>query len=181
MQYDDFIIRFEGLKLGNHQFKFLIDDAFFQNLEYSEISKGHVVVEAEMEKTERFMQFNMVFEGEVTVMCDRCGEDYEEQISFEEKLIVRSGDEADEDDGIMIIDRNAFQFDISHYLFESINLALPYKKTHPEVKGVPTCDPEILKLIAGSVDDIEEDDDEDDDNDSTNSDPRWDALKNLNK
>lgn len=171
MTFDTFIIQFEGLKLGKHNYHFLVDDAFFQGLDYSEIQRGKVLIDAVMEKNDRFLKFQFHFKGSVYVPCDRCGEDFEAYVDTEEDLIVRPGDEPDVDDGMIVIDKNAFDFDITHYLYETINLSLPVRRVHPEKKGAPTCDPELLKYLYG-----DQDDDSDDDGPI---DPRWEALKKL--
>ena len=38
----DFQINFAGLKLGEHQFDFQIEDAFFQLFDYAELSSGQI-------------------------------------------------------------------------------------------------------------------------------------------
>lgn len=169
MEFDKFIIGFEGLKLGEHDYKFLVNTAFFKELEYSEIQKGEVIVNAVFTKSERLMQMDLNFEGEVVVPCDRCGEDFTLPINSSETLVLKLGDEEDEDDGIIVLKRGDVEFDISHYLYESISLSLPTKKVHPEVEGKPRCDEALMDEINKGKDDNNDDD----------IDPRWAALKKL--
>lgn len=172
MEFDSFLISFDALKLGDHTYRFLLDDEFFKSLEYSEIQKGNVIVEAVMNKSERLLRWELYFEGEVMVQCDRCGDEFSAEIDFEEDLVVKFGAEEDTDDGFIVLKQTAYQFDIAHYLFESINLSLPTRKIHPEVNGVPDCDKEVLKYF--SNDSSEDSNDEEED-----IDPRWAALKKL--
>lgn len=170
MEFDKFLIGFDGLKLGEHDFKFLVDTAFFKELEYSEIQEGKVVIDAVFTKSERLMEMDLSFEGEVIVPCDRCGENFSLPIDFEESVVVKLGDENDEDEGMIILKRGETEFDISHYLYESISLSLPTVRVHPEVDGEPRCDESIMAKINEGKNDNKDDDD---------IDPRWAALKNL--
>lgn len=171
MEFDQFLIGFEGLKLGEHDLNFLVDSTFFNELEYSEIQEGRVVVNATFNKSERLMELDLNFEGDIVIPCDRCGEDLIQNIDFEESVIIKLGAEEDEDEGLIILSRGDTEFDISHYLYESICLNLPTKRVHPEIEGEPRCDKALLENINdGKIDDKKDDDD---------IDPRWAALKNL--
>ena len=46
----NFDIPFTGLKLGNHQYQFEIDKAFFDQFEFSEIGDAHFKVDLVLEK-----------------------------------------------------------------------------------------------------------------------------------
>ena len=172
MQFDDFLICFDGLELGDYEYHFLLDDTFFKKLEYSEIQEGRIEVSAVLRKTERLLDWTFQFNGNVTIPCDKCGDDFSAEIDKEDALVVRFGPEEDEDDGIIILKQTAYEFDISHYLFETINLNLPIRRVHPDKDGESTCNPEVMKYFQDEeIEFIEEDD---------NIDPRWAELKKLN-
>lgn len=172
MEFDKFLIGFDGLELGKHDFNFLVDTTFFKELEYAEFQEGNVEINALFTKSERLMIMDLEFNGEVIVPCDRCGEDFTQQVDFEESVVLKFGDENDEDEGIIILKRGVTEFDISHYLYESISLSLPTVRVHPEVDGKPRCDEAIVaKINTGEK--------KDNNNDDDNIDPRWAALKNL--
>jgi hypothetical protein len=61
----DFTIPFAGLKLGHHSYEFEVDDAFFEDLEYSLIKKGSVSVSIDLEKKRNNVDF--------TIFLDRFG------------------------------------------------------------------------------------------------------------
>lgn len=170
MEFDQFLIGFEGFKLGEHDFRFLVDNTFFKSLEYSEIQEGRVVVDAVFIKSERLMEMDLDFNGEVIVPCDLCGEDLVQKIDFKESVVIKTGTQQDEDEGIIILERGETEIDISHYLYESISLSLPSKRVHEQVEGEPRCNEALMAKINGKVDDNNNDDE---------IDPRWAALKNL--
>lgn len=168
MDLDRFLIGFEGLKLGKHDYSFLVDNSFFKLLEYSEIQEGRVVVDTVFTKSERLMQLDLDFKGEVIIPCDLCGENLVQEIYFEENVVIKIGDVQDEDEGMIILGSEETEVNISHYLYESISLNLPFKRVHPIIDGEPSCDKATLNKI-----NPEEDDNDDE------IDPRWAALKKL--
>jgi len=165
---NDFVIPFSGLNIGNHQFVFKIDDKFFDNFEYSEIKKGNVNVVLELEKQEQMLILDFDIEGTLHVMCDRCLDSYDQPIAGQERLIVKFGEQPEEEsDEIVIIPVGQYQFDVSQYIYEYINLLLPYRLVHPEDEnGKSLCDPEVIKKLEElSV--------------KKSTDSKWDILKNI--
>ncbi len=144
-----FIISFRGLSIGTHHFKFDIDDRFFENYEYSEIKKGKIAVDLLLEKQQRMLILKFTIKGYVNVMCDRCLEYFNQQISGKERLIVKFGEKKyEETDEILIIPETEQRIDISHYIYEYINLLVPYRHVHPEDEnGISQCNPEAIKRI----------------------------------
>ena len=69
-------IAYQGLTDGLHEFDFEIDDAFFENLEYSEIKKGNLQAHIVLNKKSQMLDFEVKIKGWVELTCDRCLEDY---------------------------------------------------------------------------------------------------------
>ncbi|MEA3316505.1 MAG: DUF177 domain-containing protein [Bacteroidota bacterium] len=163
-------IEFYDLEEGEHEFEFDIDDEFFNNIEYSEINKGRLKANILFKKTSLLMSFDIAIAGEVRVVCDRCTDEFDMPVEFNDSLIVKFGEENEDiDDNVIVVKNGASDINIAHYLYESINLSLPLKKVHPDDEnGYSTCNQQML-------DDIEDN--------SINSeeriDPRWDKLKEL--
>jgi uncharacterized metal-binding protein YceD (DUF177 family) len=72
-----------------------------------------------------------------------------------------------EDDDIWMINENDSELDLFHFIYESILLALPQQIIHPDIDGKPSCNPEMIKIL------------EDLSNKKPETDPRWEALKNI--
>jgi len=166
-----FVIPFKGLGVGKHDFEYDIDDAFFDGFEGSEITRGNVHVEVELEKKATMLEFYFGLSGTVTVLCDRCLDDLQMDIDYESELFVKFGDETEEQsDEIIVLSHKEFELDIAQFIYEFAHLSLPIKRVHPDdKKGKSTCNQEMLKKLDQYL--VRED------NDST--DPRWDNLKNL--
>ena len=165
---NEFVIPFSGLKNGLHSYEFEINKEFFEHFEYSEISRCNIKVDVELDKQERMMVFSFQIKGEATVHCDRCFGLYDQDLSSVERLIVKTGDEEEEEtEEIVNIPGKDYQFDLAPFIYEFVILAFPIKRIHPKNKnGKSQCDPEILKILNDTI--VEE-----------SQDPRWDALKKL--
>jgi uncharacterized protein len=164
----DFVLEFSGLDEGMYTFEFMVDDKFFKEFDLSEISEGKVKVELQMDKQSTMIVLDFAINGYVTCVCDRCLEEYPENISGNEQIIVKFNEDKSEDsDEIKVLSPSEHHIDISQDIFEFITLMLPYKKVHPlDKKGKSACDPEIIKILENL-------------NVQNNIDPRWDELKKI--
>ncbi|MFT6746354.1 MAG: uncharacterized metal-binding protein YceD (DUF177 family) [Glaciecola sp.] len=165
--YNDFIIRLEGLEIGAHDFKFLLDNSFFESLNYSLIAGGQVDVALSIIKKESFYELVFKYSGYVDNVCDRCGDDFKFDVQFELDTILKHGEEELQDDGMWVVDNNCVELDLRHYLYESLCICLPSKIAHADKKD---CNQDLLKKLKEYSGETESD-----------VDPRWDALKKLNK
>lgn len=163
-----FVISFGGLKPGNHQFDFEIDNRFFEEFEYSEYKTGSLQVIIEMEKQQRMLILGFSVSGTVEVVCDRCLDVFPLEIAGKYQLFVKFGNDShEESDDVIVIPENETRFDVGHYIYEYITLSVPIRHVHPENdNGSSGCDPEVLKELQ-KLKVFEK------------ADPRWDALKKL--
>jgi len=164
----NFVIPFRGLKIDIHHFDFVIDNKFFEAIEYAELEKGLVNISLDLIKQERMMIFEFNLKGYVEVLCDRCLEPFDQAIEGRERLIVKFGEKFEEQsDEVILISESDYEFDISPYIYEFINLSLPMQHIHPDDEnGNSTCDKDMLDRLSSE-------------NNEHESDPRWDVLKKL--
>lgn len=167
----DFIIPFEGLNIGNHEFRFDVNQLFFEEIAYSEIKNGQLCVELDLEKQETMLILSFSIDGSVEVSCDRCTDNFNFPIKGNQQLLVQFGDEFFEQDGEMItIPRSDSEINLAPFIYEYIFLMLPIQRMHPDDKqGNSTCNAEMLEKLS-ELSFTE-----------TKNDPRWDALKKLKK
>lgn len=168
----EFKIPFAGLSLSKHTYNLKVNDKFFDLFEFSEIKKGDLNVEVVLNKQTSMLIFDFIISGKVEVMCDRCTEDFMLPIHSENHLIVKLGNENfEENDQIVSIPGTDHEIDLSHFIYEYIILSIPARRVHPDVKGKPGCDEEVIKKLEKIS--VKEEQQE--------ADPRWDALKKLKK
>lgn len=172
MKLKEFFIPFSGLKLGKHQFEYEIDNTFFESFDYQEFNGASVHIVAVLEKMSNMMELSIAAKGTVNVDCDLTGEPFDQPISSELHLVIKFGEEYnDEDDEILIIPHGEYQINIAQYIYEMLVLAVPQKRVHPKVLD-GTMKSEILdKLEELQPKEIKEQ--------SGKTDPRWDDLKKL--
>ncbi|HUW92912.1 MAG TPA: DUF177 domain-containing protein [Bacteroidales bacterium] len=161
-----------GLKEGRYTYDFSIGYDFFEPFKESEIRTGVIRADVVLEKRSTHLELLITISGSAEVVCDRCLERFPIQLSCTNKLFVKQGKEwNDSDPDMIIMPVDEYQFDLSQFFYEFIHLALPIKRTHPDdARGKSTCDPEMIRKLAGHLVTGKE-----------ISDPRWDELKKLRK
>lgn len=166
----DLVIPFSGMKEGNYSFSAELDDTFFDALEFSEIKKGNVKVEIELERRTHLLNLAITIDGTVERECDRCGNTYDQPVHDERNMVVNlNGERFEDEDDLISLPANYSDFDLTQYIYEYIVLAVPAKQVCPDNVG---CDPEIIEKL----DQLQPGEDK---NETEESDPRWDALKNF--
>ncbi len=159
-QFKEFDIQFVGLKDGFHQFNYHIDKTFFDAYNFDEYEDASLKVTVEMNKKVNLMEFKFAVKGFVTVPCDVTGELFNLDIEGDFPLIVKFGDEYnDENEEILILSHEMYKLNVSQYIYELIVLSVPLKRLSPDVK-----DDEQIEQIEYKNEEV---------------DPRWDKLKDL--
>jgi len=164
-------INFRELDLGKHLFSFEIDDRFFSWFEKSEIQQGTLKADIELIKEERMITLHIKIRGEVSVMCDRCLDNFMHPLEFNGTLYLKAEEEEWEEkdkEEVILVSPDESDVNLAQYFYESIHLSLPLKRVHPDDEnGNSTCDQNMLKLL------------EDHQREDHQTDPRWDKLKDL--
>ena len=146
---NQYIIRFKGLKEGAHDFKFGITREFFNHFDVLEAKDGTLDVIIDLFKRPGFLTLDILVKGKVNVQCDRCLEYFDYPVEYNSNLLVKfSVDNSSQSDDIIIIDPDDSELNLTHYLYECISLAIPYRKIHPEsADGKSSCKKEMLQKI----------------------------------
>lgn len=168
-----FDIPFTGLKEGEHQFEYDINQEFFDFFEYDEVQDSNVRVTITLIKKATVLELLFVCKGWVKVACDVINEPYNQPINTNLKLVVKFGETYDnENEDILIIPHNEFKINVSQYIYEAIVLAIPLKKEHPGIAN-GTIKSEILEKLEELKINSKKNKQE--------TDPRWDKLKDILK
>ncbi|MDO8994409.1 DUF177 domain-containing protein [Daejeonella sp.] len=171
-------IPFTGLKLGVHNFEFEVDDAFFNEFEYSLVKSGRLKAELELDKQETMMILHFHISGEMKLGCDVCLADYPYSVEIKERQIVKlNGNEDLEDDTeeIIVLKRSETEINVATLIYEFITLAVPYISRCADEGNTEWCDSEMitkLQQLAPGPKEVEEE---------KIADPRWEALKKIKK
>lgn len=148
-RFSEYIIPFSSYSNGLQEFEFELVDAFFGLFPESEIQKAEVLVHVEMIKQEHQLEFSFTLNGWVLLPCDRCLENYEQPVTGEFNLYAKFGHGNNEDEfDVVWLPNDAYQIDLSQYLYEYVMLSLPMRKVHPDkAGGKQGCDPGMLDLL----------------------------------
>jgi uncharacterized metal-binding protein YceD (DUF177 family) len=164
-----FNIQFSGLSLGHHAFEFHVDDVIFQQRNgtppvykgYDEIFDCNVVVNINLEKTERFLKLGFIFLGTYSVPCDRCLDPVQISINQRETLIVNFGEETNFEDEVWEISSKEHRLMLDDFIYETLVLLRPFSVMHE----IEDCNQDMLVQLQPPSQQESE------------SDPRWDTLK----
>lgn len=170
----DTVVQFSGLKSGKYAYEYVLDGSFFQEFENEELKDGNVTFEVNLEKKDRLLMVNFTFKGVIKSTCDRCLGELEIPVEGEQTLCVKFSDtETSDNEDVLYLPEDAYQIDLAQWLYEYVAVCMPMQKYHAEGE----CDPEMLKYISEEYE--PEDDTEVREMEDGETDPRWDALKQL--
>ena len=163
----ELIISFKNLSLEEHHYDFEIGDAFFESYEFLDVHEGRVRLSVDLEKEASLMVLLFHFDGRVILSCDRCLENYSQNLTGNFRLIVKFAEKFEEvSDELITLPHEESQVDLRQYIYEYINLMIPIKRVHPDDEnGNSTCQAEMLDRLEKLSEHID--------------DPRWDALKKI--
>ena len=144
-----YTLPFSGLGEGKHQFDFAINDRFFAEFETSEIKKGDLKVQVELEKRSTHLRLSFSISGVVELTCDRCLENFNYPLESTRGLLVKFSEKPIEDEAELIyLHPTDFQVEIAQYIYEFVILSLPIRRIHPDGEdGESLCDPVMLKKL----------------------------------
>ncbi len=166
-----FVIPFKGLKEENHQFEFQIKKEFFEFYQYDDVHDSDLLVQLDFNKKSTFIELSFNVTGTVQVVCDLTNEPFHQPIDANLELVIKFGEIFnDEDIDILILPHEAYEVDLSQYIYEMIVLAIPTKKIHPGVK-----DGTIKSEILDKLEELQPNKEQN----NNSIDPRWDKLKGL--
>lgn len=179
----------KSLAKGSHEFDYVLGKQFFADMENADIRDAEVNVRLTVAYNGDIYDLNFVFSGEVTVLCDRCLDDLHLPIDTTYHIVVRYGDDFNDDsDELLEIPESDNYLNVAYMMYDTVALAIPIKHVHPLGKCNRAMSAILKKhrvratgedadLENALVDEMDQMDA--DDIDTTATDPRWDALKGL--
>jgi uncharacterized metal-binding protein YceD (DUF177 family) len=166
-------IPFVGLKVGNHDFEYDIDQTFFDFFEFEDFNDVNIKVHVVLNKKPTLLELHFEISGFVNVNCDVTNEPYNQNIDNSFDLVVKFGQEYnDENIDILILPHGEYEINIQQYIYELIVLAVPVKRIHPGVE-----DGSLSSEILEKLEELSPKEKNKKANDG--NDPRWDTLKKL--
>src|SRR5690606_14863049 len=146
--------------------------------DYNEFQALNVQCMVELNKKETMLELRVFHKGTVLVNCDLTNEEFEQPIEGTLKMIVKFGEEYNDDhDEILILPYEEHQLSVAQYTYESIVGSVPSKRIHPGVLD-GTLESKALEYLHYQAEEhIEEERSDNEEQRETHR--RWDKLKQL--
>ncbi len=166
-----------GLQMGQHDFTFSLDDAFFAHFGKAPLEAANFTAKVELERKSDFFVLGFDINGTSNVECDRCLGRYDMPLRVKREVLVKYQHammpNKEDEINILYILPETTDINIAQLLFEFVVLNLPIKKI-PCDYGDFECNEIVLnkldeanRLDAGNTEQEQK------------IDPRWAALQKL--
>ena len=172
MQFlNQFVISFTGLKEGDHEYKYELEDEFFEHFEYNDFNSCSISATVVLSKKSNLLEFNFYSKGKINLNCHVSNEPFDYVQEHEMKLVVKFSSElSDDNEELLVLPVGQTQINVGKYLFEMIVLSLPIKIIHPGVSDGSLETETLKRLREYELNVLDKKDIKD---------PRWDKLKDL--
>lgn len=168
-------------------FEFDLNDEYFAKIDSPEVKKGQIKAEVFVQKRITTYELNIKLDGFIIIPCNRCLDEMEQPIRYDDKIEVKFGKNFSEENEIVIVPEADGSINIAWFLYEFIVLNIPIKHVHLPGECNKGMVDKLKRHITRQKDD-EEDNDlfdiETDDDDPIDTDepidPRWGSLQNIN-
>lgn len=157
----EYEIPFVGLKPGEHYFTYEITDRFFEDFNEQDFNNCQATVKLKLDKKAGFMLLKFDVDGNVELICDRCGNNLKMQLWDEFNIVVKMVDdpgamnEREEDPDIYFISKGESHLHLADWIYEFINLSIPMQRMCKEDEiGGPQCNVEVLDKLKKMEEDL---------------------------
>jgi len=166
------------LSNGPHEFKFHLDDEFFDLFDNELVSKGNLTANVSLRKSETMIQASFRILGSIELECDRSLDLFDFPIDLKNPFIYKLGNENIElSEEVAVIPRDSQKLNVASIMFEFIGLEIPMKRLHPRFleEENENEDEDVLMIYSSESNERKSNDQENEDT----IDPRWALLKKL--
>ena len=167
---EQFKIDLKGLKDELTKLEFDLNKDYFDALDETDVQSGALHVSVSIRKASGFFELQFHTVGTIDIPCDRCLDLMEQPVETDNRLVVKLGSTAREEDDTIVVDENEGILDLSWFIYEFIALAIPIQHEHAPGKCNPAMTQVLEELSADRSGDEES---------SPAVDPRWEALLKL--
>lgn len=166
---EQFKINLKALTEDDTPLEYELDDDFFALLESDIVQGGSLHVSGSIRKTSGFFKLQLHSVGAVCIPCDRCLDLMEQPVEADLNLVVKLGSKYTEDDDLVTVDETDPVLSTAWFIYESVVLAVPIQHVH-QLGG---CNDAMMRMLN------EHSAARSSDADAKKTDPRWDALREL--
>lgn len=185
-KFTAFKLPLKSLAKGSHEFDYSLDKQFFADMENGDIRDARLAVKLTVDYNGDVYDLNFDIKGDITLLCDRCLDDLVMPIDTTYHIMVKYGDDYnDSADDLLEIPESDNYLNVAYMIYDTVVLAIPIKHVHPMGKCNRAMSAILRKHRARPTDEDAElenelmDEIDVDDDRTSQTDPRWDALKGI--
>ena len=169
---NQFLLKFVGLKDGDHKYEYKLDNNFFITHGYLDFNSCNINVKVQLIKKVTVLELNIIGDGITNINCTLSNESFDYIINSKMKVLVKFGEKYDDsNDELIILPHGSHTIELDQLLYEMIVLSMPIRNVHPGIE-----DGSLKSDILNRLKDFDINKEK-----SSNFDPRWDKLKKLKK
>lgn len=176
---DSYKIDLKNLRTDSAEYRFRLDDAFFEAVGGDLVTKGNADVVLDVRKTAGAFDLAFHIQGVVKVPCDRCLDDMDQKIDATSRLKVKFGDEYADEGDLIVLPYEDGVLDVAWNIYEFIVLEIPIKHVHAPGACNAVMMNELYKHLAADADGDDGMNDEAAAEAAQKTDPRWAKLKEI--
>jgi uncharacterized metal-binding protein YceD (DUF177 family) len=162
-----------GLKKEVHTFEYQLGKEFLQKYENELLSNPEVTVKVVFDKSNTPYILDFSIDGTLHAECDKCTAPISIHFDGDFRVYVKfvAEEEVPEDDNleILFIHPDDPDIELETFLYDFVNLSVPYSRICEDPGNTPYCDQKVLALL----NELRQPDDE------PSTDPRWEGLNKL--
>lgn len=155
-KYAAYKVNLGTLAEGHYEQDFVLDTAFFKNMEDADIIDADIKVHLDMEYRNGVYDCTFTLRGMTHIPCDRCLEPMEHPVDTTYHIAVKYGPEYDDsnDDVLVIPDTDIF-LNVAYMLHDTVVLTIPMRHVHQPGKCNKAM-AEVLHHHTSEADDVRE-------------------------
>lgn len=140
---EQFKIDLNSIAEGTQVFGYDLDDAYFEAIDAPAVRHGRLHTELTLSAVGGCFELDFHTQGMITIPCDLCLDDMEQDVDTHNHLVVRLGEGYSEEDDLITISENEGILDVAWYIYEFIELSIPLRHVHAPGK----CNPAMMKIL----------------------------------
>ncbi|MDE6695428.1 MAG: DUF177 domain-containing protein [Muribaculaceae bacterium] len=139
-----FIIALPGLSEGHHEYEMKVDGDFFASRGNDDVKEADVTAYVDIDVRHGAYNIGITCQGWIEIPCDRCLDPMRLDVDEDYDVMIRYGEDYDENDDTIIIPESEVEFDLSPLIADTILLSIPLRHVHPEGE----CNPEMEEIMS---------------------------------
>lgn len=178
-KFTQFKLALRALSPGENRFVYHLDKEFFVNMESQDIHNADITVDLTVNYHNDVYDLDFAVKGTIVLLCDRCLDEMDWDVDETYHVMVKYGETYNDDsDEVLEIPESDNYLNVAYMIYDTVSLAIPMKHVHPAGK----CNRQMSAVLKrhrvedgeATVDDVLDIVDE-----IGETDPRWDALRDL--